>query len=37
MIAGATIHVLPIVIGVPVMIVALVATAWLNDWMKRRR
>lgn len=31
MVPAATIHVLSIVIGVPLMIVALVATAWLND------
>jgi hypothetical protein len=29
--------VLSIIIGVPVVIVALVATAYLNDWMKRGR
>jgi len=28
---------LEIIIGVPLMIVALVGTAYLNGWMKRRK
>ena len=35
MIAIAAVHVVEIVVGVPLIIAGLVATAWLNDWMKR--
>jgi len=35
MLTFAAVRVLAVVIGVPVVIVGLVVTAWINDWMKR--
>jgi len=37
MLAIAAVHVLAIVVGVPLVIVGLVVTAWINDRMKRGR
>jgi hypothetical protein len=35
MLAIAAVHIVAIVIGVPLIIVGLLVTAWINDWMNR--
>jgi hypothetical protein len=33
----AAVHLIPVIIGVPLIVAGLLVTAWINDWMKRGR